>query len=50
MKVPVLIQPGQAVGSVGLAYGYGKTKGLKSEMQVGVNAFAFYAVFLMCSL
>ena len=45
MKVPVLIQPGQAVGSVGLAYGYGKTKGLKSEMQVGVNAFAFYADF-----
>jgi molybdopterin-containing oxidoreductase family iron-sulfur binding subunit len=38
-KVPVLIQPGQAKGSVGLALGYGRTKGLKAEMQVGVNAY-----------
>ena len=38
-NVPVLIQPGQAKGSVGLAVGYGKTKALKSDMQVGVNAF-----------
>ncbi|MHC9089414.1 TAT-variant-translocated molybdopterin oxidoreductase [Tenacibaculum sp. IMCC1] len=41
-KVPVLIQPGQAKGSVGLALGYGRTQGLKSEMQVGVNAYPFY--------
>ena len=39
-NVPVLIQPGQAKGSVGLAYGYGKTKQIKEEMQVGVNAYA----------
>ncbi|MDA8595858.1 TAT-variant-translocated molybdopterin oxidoreductase [Flavobacteriaceae bacterium] len=38
-KVPVFIQPGQAKGSVGLAVGYGRTTGLKSEMQVGVNAY-----------
>lgn len=38
-KVPVLIQPGQAKGSVGLALGYGKTKAMKTEMQVGVNGY-----------
>ncbi len=42
LTVPVLIQPGQAKGSVGLALGYGKQKGLQEEMQVGVNAFRFY--------
>ncbi|GAA4938091.1 TAT-variant-translocated molybdopterin oxidoreductase [Algibacter agarivorans] len=45
LKVPVMIQPGQAKGSVGLALGYGKTKGLKTEMQTGVNAYAFYQNF-----
>ena len=40
--VPVMIQPGQAVGSVGLALGFGKTFGLKEEMQVGVNAYPLY--------
>jgi molybdopterin-containing oxidoreductase family iron-sulfur binding subunit len=39
-KVPVLIQPGQAKGTLGLALGYGKTKAMKKEMQVGVNAYA----------
>ncbi|MGB2272735.1 MAG: TAT-variant-translocated molybdopterin oxidoreductase [Flavicella sp.] len=38
-KVPVLIQPGQANGSVGLSLGYGKTKAMKSEMIVGVNGY-----------
>ena len=42
LKVPVVIQPGQAKGSVGLALGYGERKGLQDEMQVGVNAFTFY--------
>ena len=41
-KVPVLIQPGQAVGSVGLALGYGRTQGLKDDMHVGVNAYPLY--------
>ncbi len=41
-NVPVIIQPGQAKGSVGLALGYGKKEGVKEEMQVGVNAFPLY--------
>ncbi len=41
-KVPVVVQPGQAVGTLGLAFGYGKTAALKQEMQVGVNAYALY--------
>jgi molybdopterin-containing oxidoreductase family iron-sulfur binding subunit len=41
--VPVLIQPGQAKGSLGLALGYGRTQGLKAEMQTGKNAYKFYA-------
>ncbi|RMA65702.1 TAT-variant-translocated molybdopterin oxidoreductase [Ulvibacter antarcticus] len=44
-KVPVIIQPGQAVGSVGLALGYGKTAAIQEEMQTGVNAFALYNNF-----
>lgn len=40
-NVPVLIQPGQADGSVGLAVGYGRTAGMQKEMMTGVNAFAF---------
>ncbi|WP_152286883.1 TAT-variant-translocated molybdopterin oxidoreductase [Flavicella marina] len=44
-NVPVLIQPGQAKGSLGLAVGYGKTKAMKSEMQVGVNAYTLAADF-----
>ncbi|MFD2908959.1 TAT-variant-translocated molybdopterin oxidoreductase [Flavobacterium ardleyense] len=42
-SVPVIIQPGQAKGTVGLAFGYGRKTGLKEEMQVGVNAYALYA-------
>ena len=42
IKVPVLIQPGQARGTVGLAFGYGRTKGVKDEMMTGVNAFSLY--------
>ncbi len=41
-KVPVIIQPGQAVGSVGLSLGYGKSVGMKSEMVTGVNAYPLY--------
>ena len=42
---PVLIQPGQAKGTVGLAFGYGERRGLQDEMQVGVNAYPFYTNF-----
>jgi len=45
VTVPVLIQPGQAKGSVGLAFGYGKQKGLKTEMQTGVSAYTLYKDF-----
>jgi molybdopterin-containing oxidoreductase family iron-sulfur binding subunit len=44
-NVPVIIQPGQAVGSVGLAFGYGRTEGLKDEMKTGVNAYKLYQNF-----
>lgn len=44
-KVPVIIQPGQARGSVGLALGYGKREGMKKEMMVGVNAYPLYKNF-----
>ncbi|MFD1293286.1 TAT-variant-translocated molybdopterin oxidoreductase [Lutibacter holmesii] len=43
--LPVLIQPGQAIGSLGLAVGYGRVQGLKEEMQTGKNAFKFYKDF-----
>ncbi|MFC6097285.1 TAT-variant-translocated molybdopterin oxidoreductase [Flavobacterium qiangtangense] len=42
-KVPVIIQPGQAVGTIGVALGYGRKESMKEEMQVGVNAYALYA-------
>jgi len=44
-NVPVIIQPGQAKGSVGLALGYGKKEGIQEEMQVGVNAYPLYKDF-----
>lgn len=44
-KVPVLIQPGQAKGSVGLALGYGRTAAVQTEMQTGVNAYPLYNNF-----
>ncbi|MBV1924236.1 MAG: TAT-variant-translocated molybdopterin oxidoreductase [Flavobacteriaceae bacterium] len=44
-NVPVIIQPGQAKGSVGLALGYGKTESIQEEMQTGVNAYAVYHNF-----
>jgi len=44
-NVPVIIQPGQAKGSVGLSFGYGRTSGLKDEMKTGVNAYALYQNF-----
>ncbi|WP_179344294.1 TAT-variant-translocated molybdopterin oxidoreductase [Winogradskyella ursingii] len=45
-NVPVIIQPGQAKGSVGMAFGYGRTaKGIKEEMKTGVNAYPLYQNF-----
>ncbi len=45
ITVPAVIQPGQAPGTIGLALGYGREAGLKSEMQVGVNAYPLYQDF-----
>ena len=44
-NVPVIIQPGQAKGTVGLSYGYGRKAGMKTEMSTGVNAFLLYKNF-----
>jgi len=44
-NIPVIIQPGQAIGSIGLSFGYGKKVGMKSEMQTGVNAYPLYQDF-----
>src|SRR5690606_23687775 len=44
-KVPVIIQPGQAVGTVGLSFGYGKQAGMQAEMATGVNAYSLYHNF-----
>ncbi|NRD18961.1 TAT-variant-translocated molybdopterin oxidoreductase [Winogradskyella eckloniae] len=46
VTVPVLIQPGQAKGSVGMSFGFGRTsKALKEEMKTGVNAYPLYQNF-----
>ena len=44
-NVPVIVQPGQAVNTLGLSLGYGKKASLKEEMQVGINAYALYNNF-----
>ncbi|RDY58733.1 TAT-variant-translocated molybdopterin oxidoreductase [Flagellimonas nanhaiensis] len=44
-NVPVIIQPGQAVGTVGLSFGYGKKAGMQSDMATGVNAYTLYNDF-----
>jgi len=44
-NVPVMVQPGQAPGSLGLALGYGQVEGLQDEMKVGVNAYPLYQNF-----
>ncbi|MEM6720257.1 MAG: TAT-variant-translocated molybdopterin oxidoreductase [Bacteroidota bacterium] len=43
--VPVIIQPGQAPGTAGLALGYGRNAGIKKEMQTGVSAYQIYNNF-----
>ncbi|MAU16214.1 MAG: quinol:cytochrome C oxidoreductase [Muricauda sp.] len=44
-NVPVIVQPGQAVGTVGLSFGYGKKAGMQKEMATGVNAYTLYGNF-----
>ena len=45
IKVPVIVQPGQTPGTVGLALGYGKTQAMSEHMNIGVNAYKFYNDF-----
>ncbi len=44
-NIPVIIQPGQAKGTAGLSFGYGRMAGMQEEMQTGVNAFPLYKNF-----
>jgi MoCo/4Fe-4S cofactor protein with predicted Tat translocation signal len=41
IDLPVLIQPGQAMGTAAIALGYGRTKVGKAGNNVGKNAFGF---------
>jgi MoCo/4Fe-4S cofactor protein with predicted Tat translocation signal len=41
IKLPILVQPGQADGTVAVAIGYGRTKSGKAANQVGANIFPF---------
>jgi molybdopterin-containing oxidoreductase family iron-sulfur binding subunit len=44
-NLPVLIQPGQAIGSMGLAFGYGGLTGKTAFKSVGVNGYKIYKKF-----
>ncbi|RZJ35786.1 MAG: 4Fe-4S dicluster domain-containing protein [Flavobacterium sp.] len=44
-NIPVIVQPGQAPGTIGLALGYGRKAAMKEEMKVGVNAYTLYKGF-----
>jgi len=50
VKAPIIVQPGQAKGSVGLSFGYGRTHGLKAEMQTGVNASIIFSYLIYASV
>ncbi|MGO1242487.1 TAT-variant-translocated molybdopterin oxidoreductase [Sphingobacterium sp. JB170] len=41
IELPVVLQPGQALGTVSIALGYGRTKVGKAGNEVGQNAFPF---------
>ncbi len=41
VKVPVLVQPGQAKGTLGMAVGYGRTNAGRVADGLGVNAYPF---------
>ncbi len=45
LKCPVYIQPGQAHGTLGLSFGYGRTETGKAGKNIGVNAFSVYSNF-----
>ncbi len=41
VKLPMVIQPGQAKGSIGIPLGYGRKKGVNHHCKVGDNAYPF---------
>jgi molybdopterin-containing oxidoreductase family iron-sulfur binding subunit len=41
VTLPVLVQPGQAVGTISIAVGYGRSKAGKAGNEVGKNAYPF---------
>ena len=45
ITIPVMVQPGQAKGTVGIAFGYGRTANIQKEMQTGQNAYKLYGNF-----
>ncbi|WP_185871919.1 4Fe-4S dicluster domain-containing protein [Blattabacterium cuenoti] len=45
-NIPVFIQPGQAIGSIGLSFGYGQKKGKLANLVNGKNAYRVYENFL----
>ncbi|WP_185862744.1 4Fe-4S dicluster domain-containing protein [Blattabacterium cuenoti] len=44
-NIPVYIQPGQAIGSIGLSFGYGQKIGKFTQMIKGKNAYVLYENF-----
>ena len=44
VKLPFIVQPGQANDTVAIAIGYGRTKAGKSANDVGINAYPFASV------
>ncbi len=41
LNIPVMVQPGQAPGTVGIALGYGRNRAGKVANGVGINAYPF---------
>jgi molybdopterin-containing oxidoreductase family iron-sulfur binding subunit len=45
IELPVVVQPGQAKGTVAIALGYGRKTGKVAAMAGGINAFQFTSMF-----
>lgn len=44
IKLPVMVQPGQTPGTIGVALGYGRTKAGKVADKIGANAYPLVAM------
>ncbi|WP_185882459.1 4Fe-4S dicluster domain-containing protein [Blattabacterium cuenoti] len=49
-NIPVYIQPGQSIGTIGLSFGYGQTIGKLSKICTGTNAYKIYKNFNIIQL